>query len=846
MTIRARIAAIIGVVVCAMAGLTAFALISSASVQVNGPLYRTIAQSKDLVSDVLPPPAFALEAYLVAVQMRQAADRPALQAQVTKLAADFDERHAVWAKALPAGPLADAAREARHTGRAFLDVLQRDVVAPLARADDRSADAGLARADPLFRKHRAAVDRLAELATDLVRSDEDRARAAVSRFGWTLGLLGLGITVVVGLVALGIGRQLRRSIVAVQEQLGALSAAARHGDLGRRADVQAVDAELRPLVVGVNDMVEAVRRPIQVTADALTRIAAGDLPPRLDERAEGDFERIQQALNGCIDALSGLIAEMGRMAVEHERGAIDAEVSAERFQGAWREMARGVNAMVGSHLAMNRKAMGVFQEFGRGNTDASMEQLPGQKRFINDSIEQVRGNLKALVADAQLLARAGAEGRLSARADASRHQGDFRAVVEGVNQTLDAVIGPVEITARYVDDLSRGVIPPRLEDGFPGDFAQVRTNLNGCIEAIQRLVADADGLAQAAVAGRLSTRADASRHGGDYRKVVEGVNRTLDAVVAPLTEAASVLERLAQRDLRARGEGRYQGDHARIQESLNATAGALEEAMAQVAAAADQVAGAATQIASSSQAVASGASEQAATLQETQSSIDAVSHGATMAAEQAAQARTVAAAAQGAATAGSAAMEQMHGAMGRIRTSAERTSNIIKDIHEIAFQTNLLALNAAVEAARAGEAGRGFAVVAEEVRSLALRSKEAAGRTEELIRDSVREAGEGEATSRSVSVKLGEIAGHVSKVTDIVSEIAMAAREQAAGVDQVKRAVSEMDKVTQQNAASAEESSSAASELSGQAEELAAMVGSFQLGRDAARDGTGRQLRAVS
>ena len=92
--------------------------------------------------------------------------------------------------------------------------------------------------------------------------------------------------------------------------------------------------------------------------------------------------------------------------------------------------------------------------------------------------------------------------------------------------------------------------------------------------------------------------------------------------------------------------------------------------------------------------------------------------------------------------------------MAKIRASAEGTSQIIKDINEIAFQTNLLALNAAVEAARAGEAGRGFAVVAEEVRSLALRSKEAAKKTEALIRESVTQAGEGEGDGKRVTDKL--------------------------------------------------------------------------------------------
>jgi methyl-accepting chemotaxis protein len=192
-------------------------------------------------------------------------------------------------------------------------------------------------------------------------------------------------------------------------------------------------------------------------------------------------------------------------------------------------------------------------------------------------------------------------------------------------------------------------------------------------------------------------------------------------------------------------------------------------------------------------------------------------------------------AAGSAASGGAEAVEALQGSMGRIRTAAEGTSQIIRDINDIAFQTNLLALNAAVEAARAGEAGRGFAVVAEEVRSLALRAKEAATKTEELIRQSVKEATEGEVTAKHVAQKLGEIVQGVGKVTDIVSEIAATAKEQTSGIDQVNKAVTEMNKVTQQNAASAEESSSAASELSGQSEELAAMVGAFQLDRNAGK-----------
>ena len=179
---------------------------------------------------------------------------------------------------------------------------------------------------------------------------------------------------------------------------------------------------------------------------------------------------------------------------------------------------------------------------------------------------------------------------------------------------------------------------------------------------------------------------------------------------------------------------------------------------------------------------------------------------------------------------GAQAMAALSQTIGRIKQSADATAKIVKTIDEIAFQTNLLALNAAVEAARAGDAGRGFAVVAEEVRNLALRSKDAAKKTEELIKQSVKLAEEGGAISHAVNGNLAGIVTAVGKVTDIVGEIAVASQEQARGVDQVNKAISQMEQVVQQSAANSEETSSSAAELSSQAQDLAALVGSFQLG----------------
>ena len=163
-----------------------------------------------------------------------------------------------------------------------------------------------------------------------------------------------------------------------------------------------------------------------------------------------------------------------------------------------------------------------------------------------------------------------------------------------------------------------------------------------------------------------------------------------------------------------------------------------------------------------------------------------------------------------------------------IAGSSQKIADIISVIDGIAFQTNILALNAAVEAARAGEQGRGFAVVAGEVRNLAQRSAQAAREIKSLIEDSVGRVEIGSTLGESAGETMGEIVNAVTRVTDIMGEIASASDEQSRGIDQVGLAVAEMDRVTQQNASLVEESAAAAAALEEQASRLTQAVAVFR------------------
>ena len=230
--------------------------------------------------------------------------------------------------------------------------------------------------------------------------------------------------------------------VEITKAVSELSTAAQEGRLDTRADLASFDGNYRSIVKGVNDTLDAVIGPLNVAAEYVDRIGKGDIPERITDDYNGDFNEIKNNLNLCIDSMNGLIAEAG------------------------------------------------------------------------------------------MLTEAAKEGKLDIRGDASKFEGDYRAIVRGINDTLDAVIGPLNVSAEYVDRISKGDIPERITDNYNGDFNEIKNNLNMCIDAINGLVAEIDMLTDAAIHGRLETRGEVQKFSGDYLNIINGINQIMGTLVS--------------------------------------------------------------------------------------------------------------------------------------------------------------------------------------------------------------------------------------------------------------------------------------------------------------------------
>ena len=322
-----------------------------------------------------------------------------------------------------------------------------------------------------------------------------------------------------------------------------------------------------------------------------------------------------------------------------------------------------------------------------------------------------------------------------------------------------------------------------------------------------------------------------------------GIRRTL---IVPLNRLIGSIKHIANGDLARSIDVSGTNEMGQLAASLKHMQGELVRTVGNVRQGANAIYSGASEISAGNNDLSSRTEQQAASLEETAASMEQLTATVKQNAENARQASHLALSASETAQRGGKVVANVVQTMHEIAGSSQKIADITSVIDGIAFQTNILALNAAVKAARAGEQGRGFAVVAGEVRNLAQRSAQAAKEIKGLIEDSVNRVDIGSTLVESAGETMGDIVSAVTRVTDIMGEIASASDEQSRGIDQVGQAVSEMDRVTQQNAALVEESASAAAALEEQASMLTQAVSVFRIQQDFKEDiGESRSVKPV-
>ncbi len=594
-------------------------------------------------------------------------------------------------------------------------------------------------------------------------------------------LLCLGLTIVSMIILFFLAKNISKSIINTNNTIKNITVSILNGNLKYRGNSELVSIDFKELVENTNQLIDAFVKPLNTTAEYIDRISKSDIPPKITEDYNGDFDEIKTNINVLIDKITLFIFEMKHMSHEHELGDIDVFMSIEKFDGPWKEMAIQVNEMVKSHIDIMKKAMAVVAEYGEGNFTATMEQLPGKKVFINNTLNKVQSNLLSLQDEISNLVSSANSGSLSSRGNSNKFKGGWGEIVSGINNLMNELLNPINEAVLVLQEMSEGNLSTSMKGNYKGDHALLKDSINITLELM------------------------------------------------PFKEAVMVLQKLSEGDLTTKMTGNYKGDSLLLKNALNDSIDSINNILVQVAVTVDEVTKGSKQVSGASSSLSQGATEQAASLEEITSSMSEIGSQTKTNASNADIAKRLTNEAKISAEKGNDEMAQLNIAMSDITESSRSISKIIKVIDEIAFQTNLLALNAAVEAARAGRHGKGFAVVAEEVRNLAARSASAAKETAELIENSIRTVGNGANLAIKTGQALEGIKNGSIAAAEIVDDIARSSSEQAQAISQISEGLYQIDKVTQSNTAASEESASAAEELSGQANSLKRMIMKFKI-----------------
>jgi len=299
----------------------------------------------------------------------------------------------------------------------------------------------------------------------------------------------------------------------------------------------------------INEILDIYLGNLKTVHQSVKNLVNGDFETEI-EKLPGKFSEMSDSIDTLKISLGMIKKDIDRISTTFEKGELNYHIDSAKYQGGFADIIDRLDEGIDAVARPVRVASIGISDFAEGKIPEIIDESTFQgdfKRLIHNineivHVSKMRGD------DLLFLVTSAEEGRLDARADATKYSGYHGKMISGINGILDAYISPINVSAEYIDRISKGDIPPKIAEVYRGDFNEIKNNLNALIDVVHMRNADINLLIQAAVDGKLDFRADHTKYPGENGRMIEGINKMLDAYLGPLNVSAEYIDRISKGD----------------------------------------------------------------------------------------------------------------------------------------------------------------------------------------------------------------------------------------------------------------------------------------------------------
>lgn len=285
-------------------------------------------------------------------------------------------------------------------------------------------------------------------------------------------------------------REAQESLRTIISEIKSLVEQQKEGHIDARGETKNLRGVYKEVIISLNEALNELTMPLKETIAILNEYALGNLQHE-QRTLPGDLMQLTEALNTIRTNLNHLVEESVQLTEEAKAGNLSYRGDTAKFQGGYQAILTGFNEAMDAIIQPLNQSTQAMALIARGEIpELITDSYPGDFNVLKESINQSITAINNLIIDSNALIEGALQGRLELRVDDSKHQGDYRKIVSGFNETLDALTFPMNEILAALERISEGDLSVQITGEHQGDLGRMKNALHKTLKAFNKIMAN--------------------------------------------------------------------------------------------------------------------------------------------------------------------------------------------------------------------------------------------------------------------------------------------------------------------------------------------------------------------